>query len=63
MAGQMTLALAAQQRRGGGVRLLRKLRLSLLPPLQLGRLQLLAQGLALFGEAIQAHVHVGLIQR
>ncbi|WP_423749479.1 hypothetical protein [Pseudomonas sp. VD9] len=37
--------------------------LRLLPPLLLGVIQLLAQVLAMFGEAILAHVHVGLIQR
>lgn len=60
---QLALALAAQQCGRVGVRLLHKPLLRLLPPLLLGVIQLLAQVLAMFGEAILAHVHVGLIQR
>lgn len=59
----MAFALAAQQRRSGGVRLRFKLCMRLQPPLQLRGIQLLSEAQAKVGEVIRAHVHVGLIQR
>ncbi|MNP45162.1 hypothetical protein D3C76_1390620 [compost metagenome] len=72
---EVALALAAQERRGIGVRALGKLLLCLAPPLPLGFFELTNEILPLFVQAVVAHVegrrcrcsnvrvHVGLIQR
>ncbi|CDF92143.1 hypothetical protein BN844_2253 [Pseudomonas sp. SHC52] len=52
---EMTLALAAQQRRGRRVRALGKLFLGLNPPLPFGVVELLREQLAMFSEAIVTH--------